>query len=130
MATIPDSNLPGHTMLHDRVVAALDSCHESRDIEFKRSAPWQDLQEHITKTSMAMSNLRDGGIIVVGVGEGDPAPTLDGIQPEHLATFDDGNVNDWVNKYASPAIRLALVRVTHASLEFLAIRISEFDATP
>jgi predicted HTH transcriptional regulator len=66
---IPTSDMPGHRALHDRVVAALDTCVESQSIDFKESAPWEALQFKIIRTALAMANLRDGGVVVVGVGE-------------------------------------------------------------
>lgn len=113
MGAMPDSTLPGHKQLHERVVTALDLCQESRDVDFKESASWSNLQIHIVRTSMAMANLRDGGIIVVGVSERGGSWSLDGISTQHLTTYDEDNVNDFVNKYASPTIRVELVRVLH-----------------
>lgn len=130
MGAIPDSTLPGHRQLHQRVVTALDLCQESRNVDFKESAPWANLQVHIVRTSMAMSNLRDGGIIIIGVGERGGSWRLDGISNQHLATYDEDDVNDFVNKYASPTIRVELVRVTHNGTSFLAIRVPEFVWSP
>src|ERR1051325_11611659 len=41
---IPTSDMPGHRALHDRVVAALDTCVESQSVDFKESATWEALQ--------------------------------------------------------------------------------------
>jgi predicted HTH transcriptional regulator len=69
MGAIPVSTFPGHKQLHERVVTALNLCQESRNVDFKEPASWSNLQVHIARTSMAMANLRDGGIIIVGVSE-------------------------------------------------------------
>jgi predicted HTH transcriptional regulator len=130
MPAIPDSTLPGHKQLHERVVTVLDLCQESRNIDFKESAPWLNLQVHIARTSMAMTNLRDGGIIIIGVGERGESWSLDGISTADIATYDEDNVNDFINKYASPTIRVELVRVTHNGRVFLAIRVPEFEWSP
>ena len=42
-----------------------------KSVDFKESAPWNDLKWQIIRTALAMGNLRDGGIIVVGASERD-----------------------------------------------------------
>lgn len=130
MSAIPNSNLPGHRQLHERVVGALDLCQESQDVDFKGSCNWDELKLHIARTSMAMSNLRDGGIIIIGVSERDGNWGLDGIQVDHIKTYDEDVVNDFVNRYASPSIRLELVLVEHRGKGFLAVKVPEFERSP
>src|SRR5262249_17942360 len=48
----------------------------------------------------------------------------------HLTTFDEDTLNDFINKYASPPLRVELVRVRHESTEYLAVRCPEFRDTP
>ncbi len=77
------------------------------------------------------SNLRDGGIIVIGASERGQAWDLTGISQEHLATYNVDSVTDVVNKYASPYIELDIVLVRYQNgNDFLAIQIREFDDTP
>jgi len=66
---IPTSDLPGHRGLQERVHAALDTCIESQSVDLKESASWKDLQYKIVRTALAMANLRDGGIIIIGASE-------------------------------------------------------------
>jgi hypothetical protein len=42
---------------------------ETRHVEFKQSQPWNagQMRGKITKTILGMSNIRDGGVIVIGV---------------------------------------------------------------
>jgi len=130
MSAIPDSSLPGHQKLHERVVAALDVRLESRDIEFKSARPWSELHYKIVRTCLAMANLRDGGVIVIGVDESGSSWTLQGIDDACLATYDGDSINDFINKYASPTIRVDLVAVPYEGRRFLAIYVPEFDLTP
>ena len=131
MPAIPTSDLPGHAPLHARVAAALDRCQESRDVEFKESASWSDLRLKIVKTAMAMANLRDGGVIIIGASERDDTWSLDGITTDDLSTYDPDNIIAAVNKHASPDVELSVVRVTHTNGNvFLAIEIEQFAATP
>ena len=76
---IPTSDKPGHRALHERVLAALDTCVESQRVDFKESAPWDALRYKIIRTAMAMANLRDGRLLVIGVGERGPEWDLTGI---------------------------------------------------
>ncbi len=128
---IPTSDMPGHRALHDRVVAALDTCVESQSVHFKESAPWEALQFKIIRTALAMANLRDGGVLVVGVGERGEQWDLTGISEEHLVTYDVDDVVDAIHRFASPAIGVTLVIVPHGKdRRFLAMRILEFADSP
>ncbi len=130
MSAIPESTLPGHELLHRRVIAALELCQESRDVEFKGPASFPSLKRHIARTAMAMSNLRDGGLIVIGVCESDGIWTLPGIDAQTLDTYDEDGLNDYINALASPPIRVFIVRVVHRQAEFLVIQVPEFEQTP
>lgn len=109
MGAIPTSDMPGHKQLHERVVNALDRCQESKGIDFKESAPWESLKWRIIHTALAMGNLRDGGIIVIGASERGTTWELTGLNPEHLKNYDVDNIIDLINKYASPNIDLDIV---------------------
>lgn len=130
MAAIPNSTLPGHKQLHEKVISALEVCQESKSIEFKGSSPWNDLQIGIVRTTMAMSNLEYGGLIIIGVSERNNTWTLEGLSSDHLSTYDEDNVNDFINKYASPMIQIRLVTVDYNKLTFLAVEVREFGDTP
>lgn len=102
MGLITSSELPGHKLLHERICTALDRGQEFPDVDFKRSASWDDLQWKITRTAIAMGNLRDGGIIVVGVSQRDDAWHLDGVSNERGETYGTDKVADQFNKYILP----------------------------
>jgi predicted HTH transcriptional regulator len=127
---IPTSDMPGHRSLHDRVVGALETCVESRGVEFKESAAWDSLQFKIIRTALAMANLRDGGIVVIGVGERDEQWNLSGISDDHFATYDVDVVSDAIHKYASPSVTSTMVSVAHNERRFLALQILEFTDMP
>ncbi|MBV8517307.1 MAG: ATP-binding protein [Acidobacteria bacterium] len=127
---IPISDLPGHRALHQRAVAALESCVEVQSIDFKESAPWEELQHKIIRTTLAMANLRDGGVIVIGVSERGDQWELPGISNEHLATYQVDDVIDAIHKFASPSVDVILVVVPWNARRFLCVSVSEFGATP
>ncbi len=131
MSAIPTSDMPGHRKLHERVFNALDRCQESKSVDFKESAPWEDLKWQLIRTSLAMGNLRDGGIIVIGASERGDTWDLTGISNDHLSTFDVDDVIDVINKYASPPIKIEIVTVTYRNSKvFLAMQIHEFTDCP
>jgi predicted HTH transcriptional regulator len=130
VSAIPDSTLPGHRELHERVIGALQLCQESRDVEFKGPIPWPCVQYKIVKSSLAMANLRDGGVIIIGVTEQGPNWILEGLNDETLLTYNEDDLNDFINRYASPTVRVELIKVTYQQKLFLAIRVPEFETTP
>jgi hypothetical protein len=131
MGAIPTSDMPGHRRLHERVFAALDRCQESQAIDFKESADWDCLKWRIIRTIMAMANLRDGGVVIVGASERGDSWSLSGIDASHLNTYSVDNVMDAVNKYASLPLSVEVVRVTYRNQrEFLAIQVPEFEFSP
>jgi predicted HTH transcriptional regulator len=127
---IPTSDLAGHRALHERVVTALETCVESRGVEFKESATWDDLQFKIIRTALAMANLRDGGIVVIGVGERGEQWHLGGISESDFATYDSDVISDAIHKFASPAVKCTLVSVEHDGQRFLTLQVLEFTDMP
>ena len=62
---------------------------------------------------MAMCNLRDGGMIIIGASERDDTWDLAGIKKSHLTTYDVDDIVDSINKYASPPVAIDIVRVVY-----------------
>jgi predicted HTH transcriptional regulator len=123
--------MPGHRALQERVHAALDTCVESQSIDFKESAPASAIEYKIIRTAMAMANLRDGGVIVVGASERNASWDLTGVSDDHLATYAVDELTDRINRYASPPISVELVVVPYrGGARFLAIQVREFGETP
>lgn len=131
MSPIPSSQMPGHKQIHERVFLALDRCQELRSVDFKESATWDNLKIRIVKTCFGMGNLRDGGVVIIGVSERGDNWELTGISDEHLLTYNPDDILDLINKYASPPISLDIVIVEHRDKKkYLAIQVSEFPESP
>lgn len=80
---------------------------------------------------MAMANLRDGGIIVIGVSERGESWELTGISDTDLSTYDFDDISDFIAKYASVPLELDVVVVRYRDSKlYLAIQISEFTHLP
>jgi predicted HTH transcriptional regulator len=131
MGAIPESTLPGHKQLHDRAVAALDRCQEDRDIDFKQSAEWPTLQWRITHAVLGLGNLRDGGLVIVGVSEDQGRWVFEGVSETQLSTYDPDIVINQVNAHVSPHVDLDIVVVTYRDTKkYLTIYAREFGDSP
>jgi predicted HTH transcriptional regulator len=131
MGAIPTSDLPGHQRLHQRTNSALETCQESQGVDFKESAAWEALKWRVIKSVLGMGNLRDGGIIVIGVSERGGSWNLEGISSDHLTTYNVDTVIDQINAYISPSVEIDIVSVRDkAGKIFLTIQVEEFSETP
>ena len=77
---------------------------QTRNVELKRSISWDDsdVKARIAKTVLGMSNIRNGGFLILGVEqEGDDFNPV-GITDEHLSTFNYDLVSSEVAKFADP----------------------------
>ena len=119
MAAIPTTDLQGYEALRERTDGALQLLKESRAVDFKQSIKWEGYRIKFAETIMAMSNLRDGGIVIIGVSEENGNWKLKGIADEDLTTYDPDDMIDFVNKYASPVVNFDVVRHEVDRLKFL-----------
>lgn len=104
---------------------------ESPNLEYKQSAPWDDLRVNLIRTVLGMTNTRDGGTIVVGVAERDGAFHPDGMRGEHIASFpSEEDLRAAVNEFAEPLVEPLLDEREHDGKRFLVITVPEFDQEP
>ena len=129
MASIPRTDTPGYRQLHERVENALDRLQEAPAIEFKESAPWKTLRWKIIKTALAMGNLRDGGILIVGVSQRASQQPLAGISETDLVTYDRDNIADQFERF-SPDIEFTLVQVPYRQNTYLVFEFQEAREIP
>ena len=129
MGALPSADMPGHLMLQEKIVYALDRCKETQDIDFKEAVRWDDLKWRIIKTALAMGNLRDGGIVIIGVSQRSKKWTLTGVSDALLKTYDPDVIMSQINAYVSPFVDLDIVSVRHRK-RFIALYVREFRDTP
>jgi hypothetical protein len=130
LPAIPRSDLPGHRRLHERAIAALSVCQESQDVDFKESSTFDAIRAHLIHTTLGMENLRDGGLIVVGVSQRGDRWQLTGISAPDLATFDVDNIVDQINAYVSPFVDIDVVITPSEGRDYLVLGIREFRDIP
>jgi len=106
---------------------------EERYLEYKGAMVWSnDLTKvKIAKAMMAMSNLRNGGVIVVGMKEiqkGVWEP--DTMTGEQIASFTQDDVAQWVNDYAVPSVQFTVEPFSIDTNHFVIIKVREFSSNP
>lgn len=106
---------------------------ERRNVELKRSMPWveSDTQAKLTKSILSISNIRDGGIIIIGAKRNDDNTyEPEGVYPEHLDAYDSDHVADVVDNYADPYVKFTLERIVCNENTFIIIRVEDIDEVP
>ncbi len=105
---------------------------EERYLEYKRSMVWTNglTKVKIAKAMMAMSNLNDGGVIVVGMRENGGMWVPETMTPEQVASFTHDHVADYVNAHATPSIQFSIDTFTLDGNQFIIIRVQGFDSFP
>lgn len=112
------------------LMSLIHHSREERFLEYKRSAPWEELRLKVARSAMGMANITDGGTIIIGVAERDGGFIQEGVLDEHLSTYDGDEVQAYVNSFADPYVRLELHHVPDEGRTFVAIVVYEFDQIP
>jgi predicted HTH transcriptional regulator len=96
------------------LVELVKATGETRNLELKRSVSWEEEETKfkMTKSIMAMSNIRDGGTIILGVEE-KPNHKFDpvGMNASDIDSFSFDNMQDHVNRYAHPYARISVSHI-------------------
>jgi len=131
MGALPETSLDGYEALKRRAEGLLSRLQEVSSVDFKKAITWDEIKHDIVKDILAMSNLRDGGIIIIGVEERNGKWNSTGLSEEQLGTYNPDDMLDHINKYASPAITFDVVKHTNnEGLCYLVLQMHEFDEKP
>ena len=99
---------------------------ETFSLEFKGPMVWDAIG--LVKDILAMSNIVDGGHIVIGI---DDDSNRVGISDEQAASYDIDTMKDQVASFADPAVDFSAHRVTGADgKQFVVIQVSTFREIP
>jgi hypothetical protein len=110
--------------------------NETPHLEYKESISWDDTnsKEKIIQTILAMSNIRDGGVLVIGVKEileeQGKKYRREGMSDEHYNSFDEDRVRETVRQFAEPFVALDLIKKIYDNNKFVIITVKEFDEIP
>ncbi|WP_163187066.1 helix-turn-helix domain-containing protein [Niallia circulans] len=119
--------------MYDRILKLLEAGGETRNIEFKKTYDWGNPQHKakIVKCILAMSNIKDGGHLVLGIDdEKQGEEKLSGMEIEHYEKLNYDHMVVEVNKFADPPVSFNMYPVLHEDKAFVLIRVPEFDEQP
>lgn len=112
----------------------LELGHESRSLEVKGSGSINDgpYVAKIAKAVMAMGNLRDGGIVCLGVGDKLIQKMEPGLSPKEAGEWSDyDNVTDGLGKYSDPPVTFELHNFQLSNgKNVVVLEVAEFERTP
>jgi len=111
---------------------AIHNTEETRDCEFKRGESWSTLQYKIVKSILAMSNIQNGGYIIIGVEWNNTKKSFEpiGISEQDANTYDSDAVLQFTNNFAEPYVRINLKHFDDNGKKFVVIQVQEFDEFP
>jgi hypothetical protein len=118
----------------EEIESALRGGHETQGFEFKGPGARTDsyFLAKITRAALSLGNRRDGGHIVIGIDDNDPASLQPGLSAEELESWDDYEVvSRSLGAYADPAVRFELQAMTLSSrVTIVVIQVHEFADVP
>ena len=119
-------------MNNQEFIELINHGREERNLEYKGDISWndEDTRASITKTVLAMSNISDGGIIVIGVHKSGEEYLPNGISDNNYSSFKQDDLSSFINEYADPYVELTLTQIEHNSKKFVIIQIQQFTELP
>ncbi len=121
----------------DQIIASiLDTPLENRNVELKPSIPWKDANrqhqlQDIIKSVLGMSNVRDGGKIILGVFQKqDKTFEVQGMKNEDLQTYDQDHIYQVVRIYGNPSPRFEVSNIEYNGKYFIVFTIQDFLYSP
>ncbi|HTN39057.1 MAG TPA: ATP-binding protein [Arachidicoccus sp.] len=102
---------------------------EHPGLDFKRDCSWD--VKRLAKDILAMSNIRDGGMIVIGVEEFNNEFIGKGVSNENLKTFVIDEMKDQLLKYADPYVEFSVkFPRDRGGRQYVVIKIFPFKEVP
>jgi hypothetical protein len=116
----------------DEFVDLLNLGDEMRSLEYKAAARFDQISRILTKAILGMSNMRDGGSIIIGLSERDDRTGFDrvGLTQDEVATYQPDNVKDMVDRYADPSCEFQVQQKEHEEITYIWLVVAEFREEP
>lgn len=113
----------------------LATAQERQNLEVKTGGPLRaktGFSARAVRAVLGLSNLRDGGILVIGVREVEEGQDLlrEGVRSADVESWNTDRLSTIVNNYADPSVQLEVRRVTHDAKDFVVVRVAPFRETP
>ena len=105
---------------------------ESKGFDYKRAESWKKCKFKLTKDILAMTNIQDGGTLIIGVSQQDTNEfEYTGFKnPEDLKDYDVTKIADFVNKYANPEVNIEVIIDEYEGEKYVFIIVKEFKNVP
>lgn len=114
-------------MTLDELEAHLADARETDALEFKQGMPWD--KAALVKDILALSNVADGGLIVIGI-EDNPFARK-GVSKDDISTYHAETMRDQIATYATPRVEFNVhIIKDQDSLEFVVIEVLPFEDIP
>lgn len=110
--------------------ALIEAGTETQNLDFKGDCAWN--AGSFAKDIMAMTNVQDGGRIVIGVKENDDGTyEKQGVSSDNVETFERDIMLDQIAKYTDPHVSFTVEFVKDSDeLTFIVISIDAFQEVP
>jgi len=120
------------TGIVEEVRALIERGGESADLDYKAPIAWPPIasaeRHRLVKTMMAMSNLEDGGRILLGINDKSKAPV--GLSADEAQTWDTTSVAAALAHCASPAPHIHVHQANVDGLLLVLVRVSPVAPGP
>lgn len=113
-------------MSKDEFQLQLDYPSETRDIEYKENLAWSGKQAKakITRAVIALSNLRDGGWLIVGKKQNpDGTFTKQGVDEDTCTSYNPDNIKDYLLSHIEPPVYVEVFREEFDGKKFVGIKV-------
>ncbi len=118
--------------LSDQQLAEYLAFGERSSVEFKPSRLKSDARAfaQVARAVIGMANHRDGGTVIVGVEDVNNQPDPIGMDPAHLASWNENDVRDGLAEYADPFVSVDVQILEVAGKLFVVLNVDEFEEVP
>lgn len=114
-------------MRDDELEEYLEAGQETRSFEVKAAMAWSRVA--LAKDILALSNVADGGVIVIGVEDG--TFKRQGVTQEFKATYKIDEMRDQMARYADPHVDISVTfPKDREGREYVAIEVASFRDVP
>lgn len=107
---------------------------QRRNVEIKSSMSWENdnVKAKIVKAILAMSNIRDGGYLILGFKENGDSYLPEGVSENDINSYNYDDIRSYVARYADPYATFFMEVVNDESegKKFIVFAIKEFEEMP